>query len=142
MARVMAVDPGEKRVGVAVSDPSGTIAQPLRWIPAQPTSTLAERLAQLAQELQAKELVVGLPARLDGSEGPEARAARQLANQLRQVSGMPVVLVDERLTSVAADRALIAAGERRARRRQLSDQVAAALLLQGHLDSRARSRGR
>jgi putative Holliday junction resolvase len=138
----MAVDPGEKRVGVAVSDPSGTIAQPLRWIPAQPTSTLAERLAQLAQELQAKELVVGLPARLDGSEGPEARAARQLANQLRQVSGMPVVLVDERLTSVAADRALIAAGERRARRRQLSDQVAAALLLQGHLDSRARSRGR
>jgi putative Holliday junction resolvase len=142
MPRVMAVDPGEKRVGVAVSDPSGTIAQPLRWIPAQPTSTLAERLAQLAQELQAKELVVGLPARLDGSEGPEARAARQLANQLRQVSGMPVVLVDERLTSVAADRALIAAGERRARRRQLSDQVAAALLLQGHLDSRARSRGR
>jgi putative Holliday junction resolvase len=138
----MAVDPGEKRVGVAVSDPSGTIAQPLRWIPAQPTSTLAERLAQLAEELQAKELVVGLPARLDGSEGPEARAARQLANQLRQVSGMPVVLVDERLTSVAADRALIAAGERRARRRQLSDQVAAALLLQGHLDSRARSRGR
>ena len=142
MARVMAVDPGEKRVGVAVSDPSGTIAQPLRWIPAQPTSTLAERLTQLAEELQAKELVVGLPARLDGSEGPEARAARQLANQLRQVSGMPVVLVDERLTSVAADRALIAAGERRARRRQLSDQVAAALLLQGHLDSRARSRGR
>ena len=142
MPRVMAVDPGEKRVGVAVSDPSGTIAQPLRWIPAQPTSTLAERLAQLAVELQAKELVVGLPARLDGSEGPEARAARQLANQLRQVSGMPVVLVDERLTSVAADRALIAAGERRARRRQLSDQVAAALLLQGHLDARARSRGR
>jgi putative pre-16S rRNA nuclease len=142
MARVMAVDPGEKRVGVAVSDPSGTIAQPLRWIPAQPTSTLAERLAQLAEELQAKELVVGLPARLDGSEGPAAREARQLANRLRQVSGMPVVLVDERLTSVAADRALIAAGERRARRRQLSDQVAAALLLQGHLDSRARSRGR
>jgi putative Holliday junction resolvase len=138
----MAVDPGQKRVGVAVSDPSGTIAQPLRWIPAQPTSTLAGRLAQLAEELQAKELVVGLPARLDGSEGPEARAARQLANQLRQVSRMPVVLVDERLTSVAADRALIAAGERRARRRQLSDQVAAALLLQGHLDSRARSRGR
>jgi putative Holliday junction resolvase len=142
MARVMAVDPGEKRVGVAVSDPSGTIAQPLRWIPAQPASTLPQRLALLAKELEAKELVVGLPARLDGSEGPEARAARQLASQLRQVSGIPVVMVDERLTSVAAERALIAAGERRARRRQLSDQVAAALLLQGHLDARARSRGR
>jgi putative holliday junction resolvase len=142
MARVMAVDPGEKRVGVAISDPSGTIAQPLRWIPAQPGSTLAERLALLAKELEAKELVVGLPARLDGSEGPEARAARQLANQLREVSGIPVVMVDERLTSVAAERALIATGESRARRRQLSDQVAAALLLQGHLDSRARSRGR
>ena len=85
MARVMAVDPGEKRVGVAVSDPSGTIAQPLRWIPAQPTSTLAERLAQLAQELQATELVVGLPARLDGSEGPEARG-RKVPEFLRLLS--------------------------------------------------------
>jgi putative Holliday junction resolvase len=142
MPRIMAVDPGGKRVGVALSDPSGTIAQPLRWIPAQPASTLGERLALMARELDAKEVVVGHPARLDGSEGPEAQAARRLANQLRQLTRLPIVLADERLTSVAADRALISAGERRARRRQLSDQVAAALLLQSHLDARARTRGR
>jgi len=141
MPRVLAIDPGEKRVGVAVSDPSGTIARPLRWIPAQPEATLPERLTMLAREQEAEELIVGLPARMDGSEGPEARAARQLARRLRETSGMPVQMVDERLTSVAAERALIAAGERRARRRQLSDQIAAALLLQGHLDARGRSRG-
>jgi putative pre-16S rRNA nuclease len=141
MARVLAVDPGSKRVGIAVSDPSGTIARPLSWIPAEPRSTLVERLTRLAGEQEAKELVVGLPWRLDGSQGPEARAARELAAQLRVASGLPVSLVDERLSSVAAERALIMAGEKRQRRRRLSDQVAAALILQGHLDARS-SRGR
>jgi putative Holliday junction resolvase len=141
MARFLGIDPGAKRVGIAVSDPTGTVAQPLSWIAAQPEATLVERLIRLAREQEAEELVVGLPWRMDGSQGPEARAARQLAGQLRQASGLPVTLVDERLTSVAAERALISTGESRARRRLLSDQVAAALLLQGHLDSRAR-RGR
>ena len=134
MGRVLAFDPGERRVGVAVSDPSGTVAQPLRFVPAEPASNLAERLALLAREHGAEALVVGLPRRMDGSEGPEARAARSLARQLRQLSGMPVTLVDERLSSVAAERALVAVGEKRARRRRLSDQVAAALILQQHLD--------
>jgi putative Holliday junction resolvase len=141
MARVLGIDPGGKRVGIAVSDPTGTVAQPLSWIAAEPAATLVERLTRLAREQEAQELVVGLPWRMDGSQGPEARAARQLASQLRKTSGLPVTLVDERLTSVAAERALISTGERRERRRQLSDQVAAALLLQGHLDSRGR-RGR
>jgi putative Holliday junction resolvase len=142
MARVLGIDPGGKRVGIAVSDPTGTVAQPLNWIAAEPEVTLVERLTRLAREQEAAELVVGLPWRLDGSQGPEARAARRLASRLREASGLPVTLVDERLTSVAAERALIAAGERRERRRQLSDQVAAALLLQGHLDSVRARRGR
>jgi putative Holliday junction resolvase len=141
MARVLGIDPGGKRVGIAVSDPTGTVAQPLSWIAAEPQATLPERLTRLAREQEAEELVVGLPWRMDGSQGPEARSARQLASQLRKSSGLPVTLVDERLTSVAAERALISTGTSRERRRQLSDQVAAALLLQGHLDSRAR-RGR
>jgi putative pre-16S rRNA nuclease len=141
MARVLGIDPGTKRVGIALSDPTGTVARPLSWIPAEPESTLVERLVAMIEEQGAEELVVGLPRRLDGSQGPEAKAARQLAASLRQATRLPITLVDERLSSAAAERALIAAGERRARRRQLSDQVAAALILQGHLDSRAR-RGR
>jgi putative Holliday junction resolvase len=141
MARVLGIDPGSKRVGIAVSDPTGTVAQPLTWIDAQPEETLVDRLIRLAGEQQAGELVVGLPWRMDGSQGPEAHSARQLASRLRRASGLPVTLVDERLTSVAAERALISAGQTRQRRRELADQVAAALILQGHLDSRAR-RGR
>ena len=86
MGRVLAVDPGERRVGVAVSDPSGTVAQPLCYVAADPASSLAERLALLAREQEAEALVVGLPRRLDGSEGPEARAARLLARQLRRLT--------------------------------------------------------
>ena len=141
MPRVLAVDPGSRRVGVAVSDPTGTVARPLGKVPAEPSTSLAERVVRLAQEQEAEALVVGLPRRLDGSEGPEARAARKLAAQLRELSGLPVTLVDERLTSVAAERALIAAGEKRARRRGLSDQVAAALILQQHLVMRNRRNG-
>jgi len=135
----MAVDIGSRRVGVAVSDPTGTIAQPHSTVPAEPADTLVERLAALAGEQEATRLVVGLPRRLDGGQGPEARAARVLAGELRRASGLPVELVDERLTSVAAERALLAGGASRARRRELSDQVAAALILQSYLD-RARRR--
>lgn len=140
MARVLAVDPGTRRVGLALSDPGGTIAQPLAWVPAEPLATLPDRLVELAHEKEALELVVGLPRRMDGSIGPEARAARDLAGRLRRLSGLRVTLVDERLSSVAAERALLATGEKRARRRQLSDQVAAALILQQHLDARRGSR--
>ena len=138
--RVLAVDPGSRRVGVAVSDPTGTIAQPLTALPAEPGDTLVQRLAALARDHEAAVLVVGLPRRLDGGIGPEARAARRLADELRRTTGLEVTLVDERLTSAAAERSLLSAGTSRARRRQLSDQVAAALILQSYLDS-ARHRG-
>jgi putative Holliday junction resolvase len=134
----MAVDPGSRRVGIAVSDPTRTIAQPLSTVAAEPAATLVERLAALAREQEASRLVVGLPRRLDGGQGPEAKAARALADDLRRATGLPVTMVDERLTSVAAERALLASGASRARRRQLSDQVAAALILQSHLDAEAR----
>jgi putative Holliday junction resolvase len=134
--RVLAIDPGSKRIGLAVSDPLGKIAQPLTQIPAEPAETLPGRLVELARELEAESVVVGLPRRMDGSSGPEARAARELAARLRQDTGLPVTLVDERLTSVAAERALLAAGHRRRRRRELTDAVAAALILQTFLESR------
>jgi len=136
MGRVLAVDPGSKRVGVAVSDPTGTIAQALATVPAEPRDTLAARLGQLVREQEASSIVVGLPRRMDGTEGPEAKAARALADELRKAARVRVELVDERLTTVAAERAMIEGGARRAARRQSIDRVAATLLLQSHLDSK------
>jgi putative Holliday junction resolvase len=135
MGRVLAVDPGSQRVGIALSDPGATIAQPLTALPAKPAESLAERLTELARQHDATEVVVGLPRRMDGALGPEALDAKALAARLRRLSGLRVTLVDERLTSVAAERALLATGTKRARRRQLSHQVAAALILQTYLDS-------
>lgn len=131
--RVLAVDPGAKRVGLAVSDPTGTIAQPLSTLPAEPRDTLVERLAEVAKQNDVTRIVVGLPLRMDGSHGPEARSARELAAALRKASRLPVELLDERLTTAAAERSLIAGGVRRATRRQTVDRVAAALLLQTRL---------
>jgi len=132
--RVLAVDPGSRRVGLAISDPTGTIAQPLATVPAEPRSTLPARLAEAARRHEVTRIVVGLPRRMDGSDGPEAKAARQLAVELRRASGMPVELEDERLTTAAAERSLIAGGVRREKRRATVDRVAATLLLQSHLD--------
>lgn len=132
----MAVDPGSKRVGLALSDPSATIAQALATVPAEPADSLAARLSAMAQAHGAERIVVGLPRRLDGTRGPEAAAAEALAAQLRKASGLPVEMVDERLTTVAAERALIADGVRREKRRLSVDRVAAALMLQAHLDRR------
>ena len=134
--RVLGVDPGSKRVGLALSDPTATIAQPLATIDAEPRETLAHRLAGVAKQHEAKRIVLGLPRRLDGSHGPEAKAARALGDELRKASGLPVELVDERLTTALAERSMISTGVRRSRRRATIDQVAATLLLQSHLDAR------
>jgi putative Holliday junction resolvase len=134
--RILAIDPGSRRVGLALSDPTATIAQALTTIPAEPAATLADRIVQIARSNDAERIVVGLPLRLDGSRGPEAKAAQDLAGAIRKESGLPVELVDERLTTVAAERSLIAGGVRRDKRRLSVDRVAATLMLQAHLDRR------
>ena len=138
--RILAVDPGSKRVGLALSDPTETIAQPLDTIAAEPGDTLASRLAETARFHGAGRIIVGLPLRLDGSHGPEAAAARRLASRIGHESGLPVELVDERLTSVAAERALITGGVKREQRRAAIDRVAATMLLQNHLELRRRQK--
>ena len=134
--RILAIDPGSKRVGLALSDPTATIAQALTTVPAEPVGTLPSRIAKIARDSEAGRIVVGLPKRLDGSRGPEARVAQELADAVRKESGLPVELVDERLTTVVAERSLIAGGVRRAKRRLSVDRVAATLILQAHLDRR------
>lgn len=134
--RILAIDPGSKRVGLALSDPTATIAQALATVTAEPAASLAARLTQIAKANEAARIIVGLPRRLDGSRGPEANAAQALADAIRKESGLPVEMVDERLTTVAAERSLIAAGVRRDKRRLSVDRVAATLMLQSHLDRR------
>jgi putative Holliday junction resolvase len=105
-------------------------------VPAEPAGTLPTRIAGIARDHEAARIVVGLPKRLDGSRGPEAKAAQELASAIRKESGLPVELVDERLTTVAAERSLIAGGVSREKRRLSVDRVAATLMLQAHLDRR------
>ena len=138
--RILAVDPGSKRIGLALSDPTETIAQALATVPAEPVENLPARVAAVARTHAAERLIVGLPLRLDGTHGPEAAAARRLADAIRRESGLPVELVDERLTTAAAERALIAGGVKREQRRQGIDRVAATMLLQSHLDHRRRQK--
>ncbi len=140
--RVLAVDPGERRVGLAATDESGAIAMPLRTLHrrnGEGTRRTAERLAEAARELGVERIVVGLPLRLDGSEGLAARRARTLGTLLQEASGIPVEYWDERWTSVQAEAALRKAGLRRTRRRNVVDQAAATLLLQSWLAARSGS---
>jgi putative Holliday junction resolvase len=133
---VLAIDPGSRRVGVAISDPGGTFALPLGVIERSSDNSYIDRLADLAASRGVDEVVVGLPLRLSGSQGPEAHDARALAEALHALLGVPVHLVDERLTTRQAEGSLAGAGVRSRARRGRIDQVAAAVLLQGFLDSR------
>lgn len=132
----LGVDVGTVRVGLAGSDETGTIATPLRTIARQPASRLWAQFAAVVAERKPQRIVVGLPRRLDGSEGDSALDARGVAEQLRRRTGLPVEMWDERFTTAAAERSMIEAGQRRAERRARIDAVAATLLLQSWLDRR------
>jgi putative holliday junction resolvase len=139
-ARVLALDVGSRRLGVAVSDPTGTLATPLVTLPRRDPGEDASAIERLAAEHGAGVVVVGLPVSLSGRDGPAARSVRAYVEQLRQAApGLDFELVDERLSTVAAERALVAGGVRRRARRELVDQVAASVFLQSWLDSRRRS---
>jgi putative Holliday junction resolvase len=135
VARVVGIDLGERRIGVAVSDPTGTIATPLTVIERSGDAD-ADRaaIAAVVREVGAERVVVGVPVRLAGGEGPAARAARDEAAALAGVVGVPVETVDERLSTVVAERSLGERGVRGRARRRVVDKVAAAVILQAWLD--------
>jgi putative Holliday junction resolvase len=135
--RALGLDLGSKRIGVAVSDRSGTIASPLTVV-ARSTSRRRdhERLAALAREEEAECVVVGLPRSLSGELGPAARGVMAEVEALATVVGVPVETYDERLSTVAAHSALRESGVRGPARREVVDKVAAAVILQGWLDAR------
>ncbi|MGH9270598.1 MAG: Holliday junction resolvase RuvX [Ilumatobacteraceae bacterium] len=136
--RALGLDLGSKRIGVAVSDRSGTVATPLVVIERSGSRrTDHERIAALVADEEAELLVIGLPRSMSGAEGPAARGARDEAEALASVVGVPVDTWDERLTTVTAERALRAGGVRGRARRQVVDKVAAAIILQSWLDARS-----
>ncbi|MEX2586504.1 MAG: Holliday junction resolvase RuvX [Actinomycetota bacterium] len=132
---VLGIDPGTRRVGVAVSDAGDTVALPLAVVQRKDDDSYIEELVEIARVREADRIVVGLPRRLDGSDGPEAHAAMHLAKTLRTRLGLPVHLVDERFTTRIAEDALSVVKVSARRQRPVVDKVAATLLLQGFLDS-------
>ena len=139
----LCLDMGTRRIGVAVSDPTGLLARALDTLPGgEPVPMFAERLRPILKDNDAQRLVIGLPRRLNGELGPEAIAVETLATELQERLGLPVILWDERLSTVEAMRRLVKAGIRPQRRKELVDGVAAALILQSYLDSLERSEHR
>jgi putative Holliday junction resolvase len=129
----LGLDPGERRIGVALSDPLGIIASPLTVIDRR-TEDVAKRLRALCTEHDVGTIVVGLPVSLTGAEGAAAEKARRFGDEVQAITGKTVVFADERFTSVQAERLLVDDGMRRDKRRATTDKVAAALMLQGYLD--------
>ncbi len=136
--RVLALDVGDRRIGVALSDATGVIAQPLTTLhrSKQPDADL-DALAALIGEHGVTTLVVGWPLRLDGRPTPQTRKVERFTAALEQRTGLVAERWDERLSTVAAERALLEGNVRRAQRKQVVDKVAATLILQGFLDARA-----
>jgi putative Holliday junction resolvase len=131
---LIGLDLGEKTIGVALSDRRRSVATPLETLRRAKFSADAERLLAIAAKREAAGLVLGLPLNMDGSEGPRAQSTRAFARNLARLTELPIAFWDERLSTVAAERALIEADTSRARRRELIDHVAAAYILQGALD--------
>src|SRR5437879_5157640 len=135
---LIGLDLGSKTIGVAASDPDRRLASAVETIARRNFSADAARLLALAAERGAVGFVLGLPLNMDGSEGPRAQSARAFARNLARLTGLPIALWDERLSTAAAERGLIAADVSRARRAKVIDQHAAMFILQGALDLLAR----
>jgi putative holliday junction resolvase len=136
---LIGVDVGTKRIGIATSDPDRLLASAVETIARGTFATAAARLLAIVAERKAVGFILGLPLNMDGSEGPRAQGVRAFARNLARLSDLPIALWDERLSSAAVERALIAQDVSRARRAKVMDQHAAAFILQGALDRLARN---
>lgn len=139
--RIMGLDFGSKTVGVAVSDELLLTAQGLEIIRRKDENKLRQtcaRIEELIVEYGVEEIVLGLPKNMNATEGERAELTYEFREKLERRTGLPVTMWDERLTTVAADKAMIAAGIRREKRKDYVDMIAAVLILQGYLDRRKR----
>lgn len=138
--RVMAIDYGDARTGVAVSDAAGLLAGYTTVIPSRDPARAAAEIARIAAERQAEELVLGFPRNMDGTEGPRAEIYRDFAARLEAAAGMEIILWDERRTTVAAHQLLFNQGKDGRKRKKVVDAVAASLILENYLDYRRMKR--
>lgn len=135
--RILALDHGTKRIGVAISDELKMIAQPLEFIPAEPFNGVLTRLKELIREKEVELILVGMPRNMDGSYGPAAAKVQEFVAVLKESIAIPMKTWDERLTSVQANRFLAEGEVRGKERRGKVDKTAAAILLQSYLDNLA-----
>lgn len=133
--RILALDHGTVRIGVAVSDEMKLIATPLEYIPAEPFADFLVRLKEILRDKEVDLILIGMPRNMNGSYGPAALKVQEFVAVLNSALTVPIKLWDERLTSTQANRYLIEGGVRRADRKQKVDKAAAAILLQSYLDS-------
>ncbi len=131
--RIMAIDYGDAHTGIAISDPTGLLAGYTTVIDGYRPESVAERIAALAREHGVEELVLGYPKNMDGSLGPRAEKAETMAALLRETTALPVVLWDERRTTIDAHQILMSNGKNAKKRKKTVDAVAASLILEGYL---------
>ena len=132
--RIMGLDVGEKRIGVALSDPLGIIAGALTVFERTTDDTALKQIIDLARDNEVERIVVGMPRSLDGSLGKQAQAVQSFVDLLKEHIQLPVVTWDERLSTVAAERTMLEIGMKRDKRKKRRDSLAAAFILQGYLD--------
>lgn len=140
MERILGIDYGKKRIGLAISDPLGIFATGLETLEIASEKRLIAALVQIIREYGIVRVVVGLPLRTTGEPGPIGDVVKQFADKLAQITGLPVTLEDERYTSVIAQQSLQAQGIKPSRNKHLVDKTAAALILQQYLDKQQASR--
>ncbi|MHC4250769.1 MAG: Holliday junction resolvase RuvX [Planctomycetota bacterium] len=136
VGRVIGIDPGDARTGVAVSDALGITAQPREVIHEKDAAKVAERIAAIARETGAAEIVIGLPVNMNGTEGPRAAHARDLGGRIGERIDIPISFWDERMTSMQASQVL--RGRGKGARKAKMDVVSAQIMLQSYLDARSR----
>ncbi|NOZ55199.1 MAG: Holliday junction resolvase RuvX [Calditrichaeota bacterium] len=134
MKRILAVDYGQRRIGLAVSDPMGLLAHPVKTVVVKSRKQAVREIVETAEKLQVEEIVVGMPVSLDGSHGPQWQETRQFVADLAKELAIPIRGWDERLTTEAAHRELRELGKKPSRERDIVDQLAAVHILQSYLD--------
>lgn len=139
--RILGVDYGTKRIGLAITDESGIIAQPLKSIQNNGDELAAKLIAEIAMAYNVSLIVVGIPRRTDNRVGEAEKRSASFASLLRDVSKLPVELFDERFTTSIAERLLIEADLSRRKRKRVRDAIAAAIILQGYIESKSASSG-
>lgn len=136
--RILGLDVGDRTIGVAVSDEMGWTAQGVETIKRQSREKDFGRLKEIIAQYKVEEIVVGLPKNMNGTIGPRGEICQAFASQLEEVTSLPIHMWDERLTTMAAEKMLIAADVSRQKRKKVIDKMAATFILQGFLDAKSR----